>query len=318
MKRGIQSIAVDVPKRQRVAVDQFDEDEILATLSSLLDEPVDVDEPFVEESLDLQEILRDMESDNLSSVPPSVAVHESLPVQETLATDDSFVAEDTLVDALPVEETPAFQESFVDAPVVEDWRMRPNVPDDPKGYFTVKRFLELHCPFINTMLQQMAPQGVSPLSVSAINIQTTQDAGNVLAVVREFLLSITGDINRAARIAISMAYSRENVFAQKPTMNTVFKARSPRVLLFFKDVIGWALQQENVFTAEQLQAFWEDQLQSESPRGYLQVLFGVMYMVYLSDKMKVSRQSFSAQDQKEAAASLRSFIVDLPKGCRGE
>jgi hypothetical protein len=178
----------------------------------------------------------------------------------------------------------------------------------------MKRFLDLHCPFINSMLQQMVPQGVTPLSVSAINIQTTRDAGKVLAVAREFLLAITSDMAKAARIVIAMAASREDVFVQK-AVRSKYTVRSPRLLLFFKDVLAWALEQEDIFTAEELQALWEAQLEGESPTEYMQILFGVVYMVYLSDEMKASRQPFSMQDQREAAAKLRTFVLDLQRVC---
>ena len=47
----------------------------------------------------------------------------------------------------------------------------------------------------------------------------------------------------------------------------------------------------------------------------MQILFGVVYMVYLSDEMKASRQPFSVQDQRAAAANLRTFVLDLQRVC---
>jgi uncharacterized protein YdbL (DUF1318 family) len=331
MKRGIQSIAVDGPKRQRIGSplssdNQYgpvDQDEIAATLESLLEDDVpDVGtaggeafdlENFEITDEDLKLILQDLESENLQGLESQTQAPEYFP--SSVAVQDTFT--DLLEGPLP-----EMAESLaVEAPglpdvaeAVADWRMRPSLPDDPKGYFTMKRFLDLHCPFINSMLQQMVPQGVTPLSVSAINMQTTRDAGKVLAVAREFLLTITADMAKAARIVMAMAASRENVYAQK-AVRSKYNMRSPRVLLFFKDVLAWALEQENIFTAEELQALWEAQLESESPTQYMQILFGVVYMVYLSDEMKASRQPFSVQDQRAAAANLRTFVLDLQRVC---
>ena len=331
MKRGIQSIAVDWPKRQRMASplpvdDQYggavEQDEIAATLNSLLEDDVpDVGtaggEAFDVENFeitdeDLNQILQDLEGENLQGLAGAEAPEyfpSSVAVQDTF-TDLLEAPLPEMAESLAVED-PGLPD--LEAPVA-DWRMRPSLPDDPKGYFTMKRFLDLHCPFINSMLQQMVPQGVTPLSVSAINIQTTRDAGKVLAVAREFLLTITADMAKAARIAIAMAASREDVFVQK-AVRSKYTVRSPRLLLFFKDVLAWALEQENIFTADELQALWEAQLESESPTEYMQILFGVVYMVYLSDEMKASRQPFSMQDQREAAANLRTFVLNLQRVC---
>jgi hypothetical protein len=187
--------------------------------------------------------------------------------------------------------------------------MRSTLPDDPKGYFSLKRFLDIHCAFLNSYIGQ-----VSPSSISAVNVQTSKQPGMVLAVVREFLLAITSDLSRAARIAISLASSGENVFGL-PKSGRTKTVTSHRMLLFFKDVIAWALQEENIYSPQQLQQLWEQQLQSETPAEYLQVLLGVVYMVYLEREMKVSRTPYSLQDQRAAAANFRDFVYDIPKVC---
>jgi len=85
------------------------------------------------------------------------------------------------------------------------------------------------------------------------------------------------------------------------------------MLLFFKDVLAWALQEKGISTPEDLQALWRKQLQDETPAEYLQILLGVMYMVLLANEMKMSREPYSMRDQKAAASQLRDFIMDIPR-----
>ena len=264
------------------------------------------------EDPELLELLREMDSRSLAGnespkYQTSTVEVEDVGVQD--ASRQEFPASVEVQD-ISVQE-PGFQDLLASVDVNDtsaDWRLRPSLPDNPKMYFTTRRFLDLHCPFITTMLEQL-----SPTSVTAVNVQTTRDAGKVLAVAREFLTSITSDLAKAARTVITLVASGENVFALPKSKSRVYNSQSPRMLLFFKDVLAWALQEKGISTPEDLQALWRKQLQDETPAEYLQILLGVMYMVLLANEMKMSREPYSMRDQKAAASQLRDFIMDIPR-----
>jgi hypothetical protein len=254
----------------------------------------------------LKELLREMEGETLVGGTSPMKQMTTVDVQDAGMDFPSSVA----VEDVSGRE-PGFQDLLESVEVQDqgaDWRLRPSLPDNPKMYFTTRRFLDLHCPFITTMLEQLSPN-----SVTAVNVQTTRDAGKVLAVVREFMTAITSDLAKAARTVMTLVAAGENVFAFPKSKSRVYNSQSPRMLLFFKDVLEWALQEKGIFTPEDLEALWRQQLQDETPEDYLQTLFGVMYMVLLANNMKMSREPYSMRDQKAAASQLRDFIMDIPR-----
>ena len=344
-RRAVDSVAIQSPKRLRVDTElqDFDLDDIYNTMTNIVDfeglPPASPDtrvaaspdnifatspdtrvaaslgENFNVETLEdpeLLELLREMDSRSLaeaSSKDQGVSVQDLSDGGERTAGEQEVPASVEVQDVRVQE--PGFQDLLASVEVEDtsgDWRLRPSLPDNPKMYFTTRRFLDLHCPFITTMLDQL-----SPTSVTAVNVQTSRDAGKVLAVVREFLTAITSDLAKAARTVMTLVASGENVFALPKSKSRVYISQSPRMLLFFKDVLAWALQEKGISTPEGLESLWRQQLQDETPAEYLQTLLGVMYMVLLANKMKMTREPYSTRDQKAAASQLRDFIMDIPR-----
>lgn len=176
--------------------------------------------------------------------------------------------------------------------------------------FGLKPFLAVHCDFFTDMARRTAGQ-----DVRAVDIQTSGDPGLVMAVVREYMLGMDGDMANAARAVFNVVDSREDVFKGRPSTR-IGPYDTYRLLLFFKPQIEAALVGLGVRSPTQLEALWAAQLDQELPTTRLEVLYGVIYMVLLARQMKMSRQRNAPGDRQAAAAEMRTTInTDLPATC---
>jgi len=179
------------------------------------------------------------------------------------------------------------------------------------GKFLLNTFVEKHCDTINKMAK------IKPQGVAAINIATTMDADDVLAVVREYMLGITDDMGKAARVIMGLMNSSENPFIQpKPRSRHVHFQQTQKSLLFYKAEIKRALRERNIVNANQLEAYWREQMVGESEERLFSVILGVIYMYYLTNELKTSRQRGLPGDQQLAHTSLLNFITHhIPTIC---
>jgi len=71
-----------------------------------------------------------------------------------------------------------------------------------------------------------------------------------------------------------------------------------------------------VESSDDLVELWRDQLDRELPGTYLEVLYGVIYMVELARQMKQSRQRNSPGDRQLASREVSRIInTDIPYLC---
>jgi len=245
---------------------------------------------------------------------PSVAIQDMENVGNTMPLEGSVEMEES-VNVMPLESSVEMEDSVTpvndsvemeDAGLYAPWKMRTPVVEDEYAKFTLPGFVALHLPFLCDAVTSMMRSG-NMHNLRAIDINTTTEPANVLAVAREYLLAMTNDLAMAARVVIAQAHSSENVFAAKPSTK-VANHDSPRLLLFFKSILLAALRWEDITSASQLEAFWRAQMQTETPQTYLEVLSGVIYMVLLAREMKMSRQESSSADQVIASRELQRYI----------